>query len=194
MRPGRCGEQRGAVRRRPRHAVGADRAVGAGAVLDHHGLAERPRDPGADLPGHQIERRAGRERHHNGDRARRPGLCDGQRVAEQSGECPKNDRKHDRKRPHEHHPHIEGPARAGHGLSALTRRPSSGTLSRTRPRVGQDKPGHDERRDWPATAYSTFIPARLTTSAHLAISAFMNGSMSFSGMVDGSPAAAVMRC
>ena len=45
-----------------------------------------------------------------------------------------------------------------------------------------------------AGRYSTFIPARFTTSAHLAISAFMNGSMSFSGMVDGSPAAAVMRC
>src|SRR4029453_12922297 len=36
--------------------------------------------------------------------------------------------------------------------------------------------------------YSTFIPARLTTSAHLAISAFTNGSMCSRAMRDGSPA------
>src|ERR1041384_6324550 len=42
--------------------------------------------------------------------------------------------------------------------------------------------------------YSILIPARLTTSAHLTISAFTNGSMSLSGMLDGSPAVAAMRC
>jgi hypothetical protein len=43
-----------------------------------------------------------------------------------------------------------------------------------------------------ADRYSTFIPARLTASTHLAISAFINGSISISAMVDGSPAVAAM--
>src|SRR5436853_2836815 len=54
--------------------------------------------------------------------------------------------------------------------------------------------GHRNERKPRGNLYSTLMPARLTTSAHLAISAFMNGSMSFSAMVDGSPAPAAMRC
>src|SRR6516225_819259 len=43
---------------------------------------------------------------------------------------------------------------------------------------------------WP---YGTVTPARLITSAHFAISAFTNGSMSARAMAEGSPAEAAMR-
>jgi hypothetical protein len=95
VRAGGGGEQRVAVRRGAGDHARADRAVGAGAVLDHDGLAERVADLTADLPGDEIER-AGRERHHHRDRLRRrPALRHGrldsaeaeQRQAAGQAEC-----------------------------------------------------------------------------------------------------------
>ncbi len=71
VRAGGGGQQRVAVGRRARDQARADRAVGAAAVVDHDGLAERIAELAADEPCHQVERRPGRERHHHGDRLRR---------------------------------------------------------------------------------------------------------------------------
>jgi hypothetical protein len=51
---------------------------------------------------------------------------------------------------------------------------------------GRNKSRHD---DSTVARYCTSIPAFFTTSAHLAISVFMNGLMSASGMSRVSPAA-----
>ena len=91
MSPGGCGEQRVAVGRRPRHAVGADRAIGAGAVLDHHGLPQRPSDFCAHHSGHEVEGGAGWERHHNGEGSRWPCLGRGSRKAKQDHGDAEND-------------------------------------------------------------------------------------------------------
>ena len=61
-------EQRGAVGLRLRHVVGADRAVGAGLVLDDDGLAEDVLDLVGDQAADEIGRAAGREGDHDVDR------------------------------------------------------------------------------------------------------------------------------
>ena len=70
-------QDRVAVGRRLRHHVGADRAAGAGAVLDDDILSELP----ADLLHHDarddVARTARTERHDHGDVARRPVLRGG---------------------------------------------------------------------------------------------------------------------
>ena len=67
-------EDRVAVRRRLGHGVDAERAAGAGAVLDHHGLAERLGELLADEARADIGDAAGRERHDDADGAAGPGL------------------------------------------------------------------------------------------------------------------------
>ena len=52
-----------------RHEVGADRAVGAGLVLDDDGLAEDVLDLVGDQAADEIGRAAGREGDHHADRA-----------------------------------------------------------------------------------------------------------------------------
>jgi len=59
MGAGRGHQQHVAVRRRARDQIGADHAVGPGAVLDHHGLPERFAELDAHQPRHQIECRPG---------------------------------------------------------------------------------------------------------------------------------------
>src|SRR6185503_15459499 len=67
-------QQRIAVRRRLDRQVDADRAAGAGAVLDEHLLAEPARNVLADEPGDEVEPAAGRERHDEAHRPVRIGL------------------------------------------------------------------------------------------------------------------------
>ena len=69
----RADEQRVAVGRRARHRFGADAAAGAAAVVDHHRLAERARDPFADQAADDVGIAAGRERHDQMDRPVRIG-------------------------------------------------------------------------------------------------------------------------
>jgi hypothetical protein len=74
MRAEKAELKRVSVGRRPDDAAGADGAGRAGDVLDDDRLAERrPHRLGEDT-GHGVERAAGRERHHDGDRTRRIGL------------------------------------------------------------------------------------------------------------------------
>ena len=61
-------EQRGAIRLRLRHVVGADRAVGAGLVLDDDGAAENVLHLFGHQPADEIGRAAGREGYHHMDR------------------------------------------------------------------------------------------------------------------------------
>ena len=61
-----------AVGRRLCHGVGADHATRARAVLDHHRLAERLRELGADLARAQVAEAAGRIGHDPSQRLRRP--------------------------------------------------------------------------------------------------------------------------
>src|SRR5262249_57375664 len=68
-----------AVGRGGRDGARAERAVGAGAVLNHHGDTERVCKLRADEPGDQIERWPGRERHHQRDWFRGPTLWAGLR-------------------------------------------------------------------------------------------------------------------
>ena len=64
----------------------ADIAVGAGAVLDHDRLAELLRQLGRKPPRRDVDRAAGRERHHHGDRAASARLArDSERGREGAG-------------------------------------------------------------------------------------------------------------
>ncbi len=70
-----CGDQRVTVRRRARDHGGRNRAAGAAAVFHHDGLTERLPQLLGDQAGDEIDRRPGRNRHHDGDRfGRRPRL------------------------------------------------------------------------------------------------------------------------
>ena len=64
-----------AVGRRFRHHRGAGRARRAGPVLDHDADAQPLLQPGLRQPRHRVDRSAGRKRHDDPDRSRRPGLC-----------------------------------------------------------------------------------------------------------------------
>ncbi len=70
-------EQRVAVGRRPHHRFGAERAAGAGPVLDHDGLAQLPRQPLRGKPRDDVDLAAGRETDDQLDRASRIGLREG---------------------------------------------------------------------------------------------------------------------
>ena len=67
-------QERIAVGRRLDRGVDADRAAGAGAVLDEHLLAEPARDVFAGEPRDEVEPAAGRERHDEAHRPVRPVL------------------------------------------------------------------------------------------------------------------------
>ena len=67
-------QQRVAVGRRLRGLDGADHAAGAGAVLDHEGLAEVLLQDAADLARRDVGRAAGAERHDDLDRPRSDNL------------------------------------------------------------------------------------------------------------------------
>ena len=58
-----------AVRRGVLHRLGADQPAGAGAVLDHHGLAEDAGHRLGDQPGPDVGGAAGRQRHDHADGA-----------------------------------------------------------------------------------------------------------------------------
>ena len=64
-----------AVGRRFRSELGADDAVGAGAILHHHRLAERAAELRADLAPDHVVVAAGGIRHDRADRLRRIALC-----------------------------------------------------------------------------------------------------------------------
>jgi hypothetical protein len=67
-------EDRVAVGRGSRHFVRADSAGGTGTILDQELLAERLRQPVRHQTCSDVRRAAGRERHDEADRLRRPGL------------------------------------------------------------------------------------------------------------------------
>src|SRR5437016_1476274 len=68
-RPLRRDEERLAVRLGAEDILGAEVLRRAGAVLDHHGLAELGGEMLAEDARHQIAVRAGRQRHDDADRA-----------------------------------------------------------------------------------------------------------------------------
>jgi hypothetical protein len=72
QRAGRHHRQRVAVRLGIRHRRNADAATGAALVLDHELLAEPRRQAFGKDPRRRIDIAAGRERHDDGDRPRRP--------------------------------------------------------------------------------------------------------------------------
>jgi hypothetical protein len=71
--------QRVAVGRRLGDGARAERAAGARAVLDHERLAECSAEALGKQPRQHIIAAPGRERHHDGDGARRPALRVSQR-------------------------------------------------------------------------------------------------------------------
>ena len=70
----RIGEQRVAVRRRPRRIGGADHAGPAGAVFDHDALADLVLQHGRGETRRHVRQPAGRKRHDHGDRPGRIAL------------------------------------------------------------------------------------------------------------------------
>jgi hypothetical protein len=70
-------EQRVAVGRRARGEHGADIAAGTTAILDHHRLAQRRREPVGEDARHDVGGPARTEGHHDAQRAAGPGLREG---------------------------------------------------------------------------------------------------------------------
>ena len=94
VRAGITEEQRIAVGHGARHVGGRDVAVGAGAVLHHELLAERPRQTFANKPRGEIAAAAGGARHHDGHRAVRIAL----RLSERHVDARRHDETGDQER------------------------------------------------------------------------------------------------
>jgi hypothetical protein len=79
-------QKRVAVGRRPRGFHRADRAAAPAAVVHDDLLAERARQLFRERARGDVGRAAGRERHDEAHRARRPGLCFGERAEQKQTE------------------------------------------------------------------------------------------------------------
>ena len=80
---GRCHQQRVSVGGSAGYFGRPHIAAGPRFVVNHHGLAQFLRKPAAHQSSHVVDQSAGRERHHQADRPRWPGLRHGQGGSQQ---------------------------------------------------------------------------------------------------------------